>query len=352
MSAVFLLSVVVMIFLSSVSAQFPAVCSPSQTTCTFYSTCVESAIPCGSSGYAIGYGQKFCNLFTQNFNDFDSNGQRWIDNVRYCLQNSLLPEVALAEEGQAPTCTALQSYAFASHVNCYVDPTGSNLLSDSVCALGILDWTVLLWTIKSAFVQAFSATITQMVNTLEACGSQYISQVEVSFDSTVLSATTTVSDVETAIARQVATQMNWPDTSVLAYSSGNYVIVALLATAASSSSSGVSFYSLPTSIAGDLVNLVNSGGLIATVNGQNFTLTAAVACQGACPSTMPDTADSNTNSSPLSPMWIGVTIAGGIVLIAVVAVVAFFLWRKTKQNELQQMITRHTAAPAPVTTSV
>lgn len=348
MSPIFVLCGLLFLGSVSVSAQLPAGCIPSQTNCTFYASCVESAIPCGPSGYAIGYGQKFCNLFTQNFNDFSSKGQRWLDNVRFCLQTALIPEVTLAEAGQPPTCPALQNFAFASHVNCYVDPTGSNLLSDSVCSLSIFDLTALLWTIKSAFVQAFSATVTQMVNTLAACVSQYISQVEVAFDSSVLSASVTISDVETAIAHQVATQMNWPVSSVLAYASGNYIIVALLATA--STSNGVSLIASPSSIAGDLVSLVNSGGLTANVNGVNIAVTSAIVCDGACPSTM-QTPESNTNSNPLTTgAWIGIGIAIGTV-VAAVSVAAFFCWRKRKQTELQHM-TPPAAVAAVTLTSV
>lgn len=39
--------------------------------CTFYTNCVEVRVPCGSSGYAVGYGYHFCNAFEElrgNFN--------------------------------------------------------------------------------------------------------------------------------------------------------------------------------------------------------------------------------------------------------------------------------------------
>lgn len=32
--------------------------------CSFYSQCVENKIPCGINGYALSYGDKFCELLT------------------------------------------------------------------------------------------------------------------------------------------------------------------------------------------------------------------------------------------------------------------------------------------------
>ena len=31
--------------------------------CSFYTECVERSIPCGPSGYVVGYGYHFCNTF-------------------------------------------------------------------------------------------------------------------------------------------------------------------------------------------------------------------------------------------------------------------------------------------------
>ena len=31
--------------------------------CTFYDVCIEAVTPCGSSGYAEGYGEKYCERF-------------------------------------------------------------------------------------------------------------------------------------------------------------------------------------------------------------------------------------------------------------------------------------------------
>ena len=66
---------------STVFTQSPTPPPPSPETCEayidngdcrFYSECVESRIPCGAEGYALGYGLKYCNRFDQHrdiFND-------------------------------------------------------------------------------------------------------------------------------------------------------------------------------------------------------------------------------------------------------------------------------------------
>ena len=40
--------------------------------CDFYPQCVETRIPCGSSGYSLGYGEKYCHIFADQFNCFTS----------------------------------------------------------------------------------------------------------------------------------------------------------------------------------------------------------------------------------------------------------------------------------------
>ena len=38
--------------------------------CSFYDVCIEDVMPCGSSGYAKGYGEKYCQRFDEpEYND-------------------------------------------------------------------------------------------------------------------------------------------------------------------------------------------------------------------------------------------------------------------------------------------
>lgn len=38
-------------------------CSPIFGTCHYYKECLEKEIPCGHQGYALGYGNYFCNRY-------------------------------------------------------------------------------------------------------------------------------------------------------------------------------------------------------------------------------------------------------------------------------------------------
>jgi len=173
-TAVILATMAVATQASSVNTTLPEVCFNPVGECDYYIQCVEEVNPCGSDGYAIGYGMKFCNLFTEDEDNFSDRGKAWIGAVRECLQVALIPEVEYALAGQPSTCGQIQDYAFESHVKCYTDPLDNSDRSMSVCTLPLTDWIKLLWTIRSSFTQAFVATIDQAVSTLIECGTYLI----------------------------------------------------------------------------------------------------------------------------------------------------------------------------------
>lgn len=37
--------------------------------CEFYTKCLEQRLQCGSEGYAVAYGYKFCNKFSKYYDD-------------------------------------------------------------------------------------------------------------------------------------------------------------------------------------------------------------------------------------------------------------------------------------------
>ena len=41
-------------------------------SCDFYPKCLEATSPCGQSGYALGYGNKYCLRFGEDSNLFDA----------------------------------------------------------------------------------------------------------------------------------------------------------------------------------------------------------------------------------------------------------------------------------------
>lgn len=147
----------------------PAVlCQPScQTppqTCAFYRTCAEAALPCGASGYALGYGQANCDRFLRRLSHFSQQGQAWIFRVMTCLQRFLIDGPLLR---CGLTCDALKEDAFSSHPGCYLD--------SGVCALPVWDWVQLVVTIREDLLTL--DTLRQAVTTGGACLGRYVQEI-------------------------------------------------------------------------------------------------------------------------------------------------------------------------------
>ena len=86
--------------------------------CEFY-TCFENRRNCGSQGYMLGYGRKYCYRFGEHYDSFNDAGRKWIDCARKCLTGALIGSYqSSVPSGQG--CTNLTSLAFNSHVNCYL----------------------------------------------------------------------------------------------------------------------------------------------------------------------------------------------------------------------------------------
>lgn len=138
-------------------------CQNPPQTCTFYSSCAEAALPCGSSGYAIGYGLKNCDKFMQRLSHFSTAGQAWIFRVMTCLQK-FLSNGPLQRCGL--DCSSLKSDAFSSHPACYVD--------SGVCDLPIGDWVQLVITIRDDLLTL--DTLKQAVTTGGNCLAHYLQE--------------------------------------------------------------------------------------------------------------------------------------------------------------------------------
>src|SRR5690349_7653291 len=59
--------------------------------CDFYIECLEKQFNCGSSGYPVGYGHKYCNRFVQSLPFFAQNGKVWVMKTLVCLKKHLFP---------------------------------------------------------------------------------------------------------------------------------------------------------------------------------------------------------------------------------------------------------------------
>ena len=82
----------------------PECFSPPGDSCDWYRNCLERRYPCEatSNGYAVKYAEHFCKLYDQNFGKFSPIGRNWVNEVRKCLQVSLVP--LLRPWVDDPTC--------------------------------------------------------------------------------------------------------------------------------------------------------------------------------------------------------------------------------------------------------
>ena len=115
--------------------------------CAFYANCLESRYHCGPDGFPIGYGQYYCQKFSDDRGMFD---------VMHCLQLALVEDAVDAE-------------AFAAHPGCYID--------NGFCALSVGDWTVLL---EIMGVETFLNwdVFKAAAETAAGCGEFYVYMVE------------------------------------------------------------------------------------------------------------------------------------------------------------------------------
>ena len=105
--------------------------------CSWYAKCLESQHPCGADAYAVGYGQKYCERFTQK-SWLSPNTTKWVDKTRSCLQRAV---ISFLDENPKATCIEIRHAAFDSHPDCY---TGS---PDSFCYLDIRDISAVYFTL-------------------------------------------------------------------------------------------------------------------------------------------------------------------------------------------------------------
>ena len=149
------------------SVILPTACySPDGTDCGWYRQCLAKEFPCtGHAEYAINYGEKFCNLYTNSRLHFSRRALQWINATRKCLQVALVPVLHFGPA--KPTCEEIKTIAFESHVPCYVEPHRGL----SICNLSLADWVRVFWTIKSSFLPpTFAETLKASVEVLTDCG--------------------------------------------------------------------------------------------------------------------------------------------------------------------------------------
>ncbi len=142
--------------------------SPRGEDCSWYRECLEVRYPCEGTGndYAIDYGEKFCNLYSNNYNDFSTEGREWIDGVRKCLQVALVPSL---RPWITKTCEDIRTEAFTSHADCYITPAST---APGICELSCADVWRAFWLVNfdgGAFTAAPIETGKQMLSVMGGC---------------------------------------------------------------------------------------------------------------------------------------------------------------------------------------
>lgn len=145
----------------------PACANPPFDQCGFYANCLESRYHCGPDGYPIGYGQHYCQKFSDNRALFNTRGQEWMVSTMHCLQVALVRD---AVDATATTCEALKTQAFASHAGCYT--------SNGFCTLGVDAWAVVLEIVNVTTLFSSWDSLRAVVETAKDCGEFYAYMVE------------------------------------------------------------------------------------------------------------------------------------------------------------------------------
>jgi len=165
-------------------------------------------VPCGDSGYARGFGQRFCELLLSNRDQFSEAAKIWIDSVRPCIQTGLLLRVlptfvvssadvgAASSSSSTPansdssnrqiTCSQLNAAATVVSAECYTNPkaylytlSGPNPypVSDvvSVCKLTYRDWWLLLRISRQSMsnVDESATSAWELLRVLKSCAGGY-----------------------------------------------------------------------------------------------------------------------------------------------------------------------------------
>jgi hypothetical protein len=141
----------------------PASClAPVARTCAFYSACLEANRPCGASGYAIGYGEKYCSRFDVD-DTLSPEGDVWRDGTLHCLQEALVSELGAVA---SMSCDAITTFAFDSHPACYTGHSPSFCFlppTDIANVLGTIDGQDLLSLRSAKQMATVAATCVEQI---------------------------------------------------------------------------------------------------------------------------------------------------------------------------------------------
>jgi hypothetical protein len=129
--------------------------------CSFYE-CFESLFPCGPEGYALAYGLRYCEAFTDARPEFTPRGQVWVNATKLCLMESLWNDTATFTP--TTSCADIKEMAMNAHVHCYADPAPGV----SICDIPE-NWLRIVELVKSAVLYDPTAFVDEVVGTIAAC---------------------------------------------------------------------------------------------------------------------------------------------------------------------------------------
>ncbi|CEM01511.1 unnamed protein product [Vitrella brassicaformis CCMP3155] len=151
----------VLLLASWISVTTAGNCSaPERGSCAYYTECVEQTVPCGQDGYALGYGNYFCEKFRTQADAFTPKGQTWFFDTMSCLQSALV-----SADVSTLSCAAIRDTAFGSHAQCYYSPS----MSSSICSLGLHDLLSVTRIVLEKRTLLARETYEQIVSVLEKC---------------------------------------------------------------------------------------------------------------------------------------------------------------------------------------
>ncbi|ORX62645.1 hypothetical protein DM01DRAFT_1330772 [Hesseltinella vesiculosa] len=138
---------------------------PPRHSCAFYTECLEDTFHCGSNGYPLAFGYKFCHAFAEDASSFSPKGQTFLWDTMLCLEKGLvqpfITAASITSQGTS-TCATIESYALSTHPQCYVD--------SGFCSLSIKDKLTLVKLILTHDVTGIlKQVIQQGLTTLDDC---------------------------------------------------------------------------------------------------------------------------------------------------------------------------------------